>query len=187
MSGNGTDTKYIALARKYGVNVEDPTTLHYLINALRYCEARFKLLKNDRAQLVEDLGLKNSDELEYLRNNKYLDVAGKIVGEVVMQEVLDTDMRNVLMKEHHDDYLDMYRNIRRIAKGEAHPVTGKTPPEREQVAAFTALMNTKVNDAFETMLFLPDAADSPETKYLQTHKQLQASEDVIDLDSKPAP
>jgi hypothetical protein len=175
--------KYVEKARKLGVDVENPTAMHYLVNGIRYCEARFQNPTANRSQLADILGLRTPEEVDFLRRNNYIGIASEIVFETLMEEMAQTDLRQRILKLYHDDYYDWLSNMSRIAAGKAPADGGKRPLDRDQVAAFTALQSTQTHEAFLKMLFLPDQTESAESQYLVTRKQLQDSSDVIDLDS----
>ena len=180
------ELKYLSKAKALGIDTENPTQMYYLVKGVRYSEARFSMQKYNRVQLADKLGL-SPEGLDNEAQNPYLKQAVQIVFEVMMEEMRDTDLKQQVLSIFHSDYADWLNNMSRIARGEKHPVTGKAVMDRDAVNAFTALTNTKLNEAFMAMLFVPETENSPEKAYLSVMNQLSQEEEVIDLDPKQLP
>lgn len=177
--------KYVRRAEALGVDTSDPQQMHFLVKGVRYSEARFAQDRYSRPKMAEQLNT-TEEGVDLHRVNPLLPVAMKIVFEVYMEELRDSDLKQATLRLFKDDYLDWLKNMSRIAKGQRHPETKKVPLDRDAINAFSALSTTKLNEAFLEMLFVPEAGNTPEQAYLASMKSLESTPDVVDLDTRPA-
>lgn len=177
--------KYLNKAQALGVDTDNPTAMHYLVKGIRYSEARFSMDKANRSVLAEKLGT-TVEGIDLHQKNPLLKQAMQIVFEVLMEEMRDSDLKQAVLRSYSENYMSWFVNMSRIAKGERHPTSGKEVLDRDAVNAFTALQNTKINEAFQAMLFLPDTTNSPEKNYLAAMGEAGEGDDVVDLDARPS-
>jgi len=168
---------YIEKAKSLGVNVEDVTTMHLLIQALRYVDARLKARRAGRSYRHEMEEYTGMDEatLSLWSKSPYINIASQMIGEQVIQELVEKDLRKTIIDVYAKDSLDWFQNMSRIAKGVKAPGAKMPPLERDQIDAFEALTVTEMGQLFTRMLFLdPDDSDvTPEDLHLARQRALK--------------
>ena len=177
------ENPYLQKAQTLGVDVSNPSQVNELLAALKWCEARFGLPKgkNTNAHIAEYYGV-SSEEIASWRQSPLIAVATQIVGEMFMEKLAESDLRNSVMKLFHDDTMIWLKNLSRIAAGEADK-KGRPVYDKDAIAAFTALQSTKFNEGFVKMLFDTGEGDDAGIRYLQTQKKTREDSKLIVLDA----
>lgn len=171
---------YVEKARALGVDVENVSQMHSLIQAFQYCEARFTARRPGafKSELEQRYGWSDA-ELANMRQNPLLPIATQIVGEVFMERISETELRQAVMKIYFDDTLLWLKNMSRIAKGVPSKPGGQAPYDKDQIAAFVALQSIGLGEGFTKMLFDVTDDSSEEKGYLAKQKELKAGPVIV--------
>lgn len=168
---------YVEQAKSFGVNIEDVTTLHLLIQALRYVDARLKARRAGnlyRQEMQEYTGVDEAT-ISLWSKSPYIGIASKMIGEHVIQQLMEKDLRKSIIDVYSNDSLEWFQNMSRIARGIKAPGARTPPLERDQIDAFEALTTTEMGQLFTRMLFL-DAEDpdvTPEDLHIARQRALK--------------
>jgi hypothetical protein len=168
---------YVEKAKSLGVNVEDVMTMHLLIQALRYVDARLKARKAGRSfrQEMEKHAGVDEDTLYMWSKSPYINIASQMIGEAVIEELIERDLRKSIVDVYSRDSLEWFQNMSRIARGIKAPGARMPPLERDQIDAFEALTTTEMGQLFTRMLFLdPEDPDvTPEDLHIARQRALK--------------
>ncbi len=168
---------YIDQARSMGVDVDDVTTMHFLLQALRYVDARLKARNAGKRYVGEmcEITGQTPETLLMWGQSPYIDVASRIIGESIIKTIVEKDIRKSIVDVYSQDSLEWFKNMSRIAKGVKAPGARSAPLERDQIDAFEALTQSEMGQLFTRMLFLDadDADVTPEDLHLARQRELK--------------
>lgn len=145
--------QYIKRARELGIDVRDTNQVRQLLSSIRYCQLKFAPgpRRSERA-IADELGV-HETTIDEWRRKGYVGVAS----EIVLAQILDPDsmrdIRHELMVTLTQGIVPALRNIVRIAAGRPVEEGGHVPMDRDAVNAFSVISESKIADAYLTMMF----------------------------------
>lgn len=168
---------YVESARTLGVNVDDVYVMHQLIQAIRYVDARLKA-RHAGNKFMSDMQQSTGESYETLMmwsKSPYIGVASRIIGDKIIHELLEKDLRKNIVDVYSRDSLDWFKNMSRIAKGEKAAGARNPPLERDQIDAFEALTQSEMGQVFTRMLFLEhdDRDVTPEDLHIARLREMR--------------
>lgn len=168
---------YIEQAKAYGVNVDDVFVVHQLIQALRYVDARLKA-RNAGHNYMEEMCTitgQSRENLQLWAKSPYISVASQMIGNAIITQLMESDVRKSIMDVYSQDSVDWFKNMSRIAKGIKSPGARSAPLERDQIDAFEALTASEMGQVYTRMLFLdPEDNDvTPQDLHLARQRELR--------------
>lgn len=168
---------YVDQAKSLGVDVDDVMVMHQLMQAIRYVDARLKARKagwNYLEEMCEITG-QSREMLQMWAKSPYISVASRIIGDKMISDLMESDVRKNIMDVYTGDSVEWFQNMSRIAKGVRAPGARSAPLERDQIDAFEALTQSEMGQVYTRMLFL-DSDDSdvtPQDLHLARQKELR--------------
>lgn len=168
---------YVEQARSYGVNVDEVYVMHQLIQALKYVDARLKA-RNAGANYIEEMCIITGQTREMLQlwaKSPYISVASQMIGNTIITQLMESDVRKSIMDVYSQDSVDWFKNMSRIAKGVKAPGARSAPLERDQIDAFEALTASEMGQVYTRMLFLDPEDDdvTPQDLHLARQRELR--------------
>lgn len=156
--------QYVKRAREMGIEVRDSNQVRQLLSSIKYCQLKFQPgRRRSEKDLAEELGV-HETTIDDWRRKGYVAAASEIVLAMILDPNAMLDVRHELMGIMSTGFAPALRNIVRIASGVADADGHKTM-DRDAVNAFNALAESKIADAYLSLLFRGslDAGDDGET------------------------
>lgn len=151
--------------------------MHQLIQALKYVDARLKA-RNAGANYIEEMCIITGQTREMLQlwaKSPYIGVASQMIGNTIITQLMESDVRKSIMDVYSQDSVDWFKNMSRIAKGVKAPGARSIPLERDQIDAFEALTASEMGQVYTRMLFLDPEDDdvTPQDLHLARQRELR--------------
>lgn len=170
---------YVRQAENMGLNTQDPTTMHLLMQALRYVDARMKARRAGVSFIEEMIVITNQprEVIMLWGKSPYVGIATKMISERIISDIMESDVRKNILDVYSKDSIDWFQNMSRIAKGVKSPGSKNPPIERDQIDAFEALTQSEMGQVYTRMLFLePEDRDaSPQDLHLTRQREMRSS------------
>lgn len=156
--------QYVKRAREMGIEVRDSNQVRQLLSSIKYCQLKFQPgRRRSEKDLAEELGV-HETTIDDWRRKGYVAAASEIVLAMILDPNAMLDVRHELMGIMSTGFAPALRNIVRIASG-VSDADGHKTMDRDAVNAFNALAESKIADAYLSLLFRGslDAGDDGET------------------------
>lgn len=179
-------TNYLKFAESLGVDTDNPRQVEDLIACINYVSVKFTDRRLRDTDIVDQIGI-TYDQLLRLKVTNTYKIASRLVLAEFMTNKARSDVRNEMFQILQSYMPSALMNISRIAAGEPRMSDdGKMvrPHYRDQVAAYTALINSPMANAWLANTFVGESTKPEELAHLDMRAKLLEDLHIPDLDTQ---
>ncbi len=179
-------TNYLKFAESLGVDTDNPRQVEDLIACINYVSVKFTDRRLRDTDIVDQIGI-TYDQLLRLKVTNTYKIASRLVLAEFMTNKARSDVRNEMFQILQSYMPSALMNISRIAAGEPRMSDdGKMvrPHYRDQVAVYTALINSPMANAWLANTFVGESTKPEELAHLDMRAKLLEDLHIPDLDTQ---
>lgn len=177
---------YLELAESLGVDTSNPRQVEDLIACINYFSVKFADRRLLDADIADQIGV-SYDQLLRLNATNISKIASRLMLAEFMTNKARTDVRNEMFHILQTAMPSALLNITKIASGEARlSDEGKLvrPHFRDQIAAYAALVNSPLANAWLSNTFVSESTGSEEHAHLEMRTRLLQTGRIPNLDTQ---